>query len=137
MLQRLLAERFHLAVHRGTKEVSGYALIVAKGGPKLKESKAQAGRSYILPESVVIDHATMDHFASVLARPAGRPVVDATGISGVFDINLKYAREGDANSERPSLFTALQEQLGLKLEPRKVSQETIIVDHVDRIPAEN
>jgi uncharacterized protein (TIGR03435 family) len=66
-----------------------------------------------------------------------QPVVDATGIDGLYDINLKFAPAGATESELPSIFTAVQEQLGLKLEPRKVPVENLVVDHVEKEPVDN
>jgi uncharacterized protein (TIGR03435 family) len=137
-LQQLLVQRFKLAIHRETKDLQGYALVVAKGGPKLKESTPGAEpQGSILRGAVRNPSASMEHLASMLARPVGHPVVDKTGIKGSYDILLKYAPEGDATSSLPSIFTALQEQLGLKLETRKVPVEMLTIDHIERVPAEN
>jgi uncharacterized protein (TIGR03435 family) len=137
-LQRLLAERMKLEVHREKKEFSGFALIVAKGGPKLKQSVAAASEQGVTyPGGMRLPHATLDWLASMLFPPLGRPVENKTGITDSFDIELTYAREGDANSSQPSLFAALQEQLGLQLEPQKVKVEMLVIDRMERVPAEN
>jgi uncharacterized protein (TIGR03435 family) len=136
-LQKLLEERFRLAVHRQTKEGSGYALVAAKSGPKLQESKGDAPHRYILKGGLNLQNSSLDDLAGTLKRPAGRPVVNETGIKGKFDIRLDYAPEGAANSDRPSLFTALQEQLGLQLVTRKVPVELLVIDRVERVPSEN
>ena len=137
-LQQLLEQRFALAVHRENKDVDGYALVIAKGGPKLKASTDDSGRNkFILPNGIRFDHTVIATFAAALARPTGRPVVDKTGLSGNFDIDLKYAPEKAVDSSLPSIFTALQEQLGLKLEPAKVPFEMLVIDHVNRTPTEN
>ncbi len=136
-LQKLLEERFHLAVHRQTKEGSGYALVIAKGGPKLTETKGGAPHAYILKGGVNLQNSPIDGLAGTLSRPAGRSVVNETGIKGNYDITLEYAPEGAVDSAKPSLFTALQEQLGLQLVPRKVPIETVVIDRVDRVPTEN
>jgi uncharacterized protein (TIGR03435 family) len=137
LLQDLLAQRFQLKVHTQMKEGSGYALVVAKGGAKLQETKGAADHSYILPNSLDVQNRSMAAFAGALSRPAGRPVVDETGLKGKYDIRVKYAEDQDKNLTLPSIFTALQEQLGLQLVPKKVPVEFIIVDHVERTPAEN
>jgi len=137
LLQDLLAQRFQLKVHTQMKEGSGYALVVAKGGAKLQETKGAADHSYILPNSLDVQNRSMAAFAGALSRPAGRPVADETGLKGNYDIRLKYAEDRDTNPTLPSIFTALQEQLGLQLVPKKVPVEFIIVDHVERSPAEN
>jgi uncharacterized protein (TIGR03435 family) len=137
MLQQLLTTRFKLAVHRETRDVSGYALVVGNGGPKLTESTTESGHKYILPDGIRFDHTSLATFAAALARPTGHPVVDKTGIAGNYNINIEYAQDGATDSSRPSLFTALQEQLGLKLEPQKVPFESLIIDHVDKVPTGN
>jgi uncharacterized protein (TIGR03435 family) len=78
----------------------------------------------------------MQALAGVLGRPAGRPVVDQTGIAGTFDFSLTYTTDDPADTG-PSIFTALQEQLGLKLEPQKSQIEFLVVDHAERVPTEN
>ena len=138
LLQRLLEERFHLATHRVTKLTSGYALIIAKGGPKLPPAKEGATpHAYILANGLQAQSMDMAHFAPILSRPVGDPVVDKTGLTGNYDIKLSYAPANNPNSDLPDLFTALQEQLGLKLESQKVPVEALVIDHVDRIPTEN
>jgi uncharacterized protein (TIGR03435 family) len=72
-----------------------------------------------------------------LSRPAGRTVVNETAIKGNYDIKVAYAAENAVDSNLPSLFTALQEQLGLQLVSRKVPVKTLIVDHLERAPTEN
>ena len=137
-LQKLLAQRFKLQTHTQMHDVAGYALVVAKGGPKLKPSTslAQTG-GFMLPNRLWNENATMEMLSAMLARPVHRPVVDQTGIKGSFDINLNFAPEGATDSSLPSVFTALQEKLGLRLENRKVPQETLVIEHVERVPADN
>jgi len=79
----------------------------------------------------------MASFAAMLAHPVDRPVTDKTGIVGTYDISLDYASEGALDTVLPSIFTAMPEQLGLKLEPHKVPFEMLVIDHVERIPTEN
>lgn len=138
LLQQLLEQRFHLTIHRESKTVSGYELIIAKGGAKLQPVK-EAGNSHaqILPNGLQAWGASMDTLASMLRSPTKRPVVNKTGISGNYDIKLDYAPINDPNSTLPDLFTALQEQLGLKLTAQKVPIEMLVIDHVDRTPTEN
>jgi uncharacterized protein (TIGR03435 family) len=138
LFQHLLEERFHLVTHRVTKPTSGYALVVAKGGPKLTPAKEGVmPHGQILPNGVQAWHMDLGHFVQILVRPAGGPVVDKTGIQGSYDFKLSYAPANDPNSSLPSLFTALPEQLGLKLEFQKVPVEMLVIDHVDKIPTEN
>ena len=126
MLQQLLVQKFHLAVHREMKDVEGYALVVAKGGAKLTPASGDSERKYILPSGIRFGNTSIATFAAALARSASRPVVDKTGLEGNYDINLEFAAP-------PALFSALEEQLGLRLEPRKVPFEMLVIDKVDRL----
>lgn len=160
MLRKLLAERFGLAFHRERKEFAVYALTVAKNGPKLKQSTI-APDSYpqgppplifvVAPQLIRLParYATMGDLASVMQRAAlDRPVVDQTGLSGRYDFDLEWtpdetqfggafagAPNGDAG-QKPGLFTAIQEQLGLKLIATRGPVEAFVIDHADR-PTEN
>jgi uncharacterized protein (TIGR03435 family) len=138
MLMSLLAERFALITHSGTKTVSGYALVIAKGGSKLHASAAsREGKSAILRGRIIGQAAGVVVLASMLERPLGVPVVDKTGIGGTYDIDLKFAPEDGADSSLPSIFTAILEQLGLKLEPQKVPLQMLVIDHCRRVPTDN
>lgn len=140
MLQALLAERFQLKFHRETKEGAAYALVAGKAGSKLNASAAAEYSTHVTAgknqAQVTIFHATMAQFCARLATFAGRPVMDRTGLNGVYDLKLAFAPEGldAAGSEArefPSLFTALQEQLGLRLESTKAPIEVFVIDHVE------
>lgn len=138
MLQRLLKQRFHLVFHRETKMFSGFALIVAKGGPKLQVSQGDGKPSALmLSNRLSAMHMDTTHFAGVLAHRVSQPVEDKTGLTGIYDYSLSYAPANTSDSGLPDLFTALQEQLGLKLESQKVPVEILVIDHVDKIPTEN
>jgi len=130
MLQRLLAERFHLAVHREMKDVEGYALLVAPGGPKLTAASGDSEKKYLLPSGLRFDGTSLGTFAAAVARSASRPVVDKTGLEGKFDINLEF-------KSFPELKKAMEEQLGLRLEAQMVPFEMVVIDRVDRTPAGN
>jgi uncharacterized protein (TIGR03435 family) len=137
-LQALLEQRFKLATHRQTRLVDGYALVPAKGGPKLKPAVGELKPGGIYPGGMRFDNISVAGFAGWLSYPVGRPVVDQTGLAGNYDVIVEYARDGSTDSPLPSIFTALQEQLGLKLEPLKqVPVEMLVVDHVERVPTEN
>lgn len=158
MLRKLLADRFKLTFHREPKELSFYALTIAKGGSKLKESAASPDASpggpppliFVLsPGEVSLPgrNATMAELASVMQRAAlDRPVVDKTGLSGRFDFNLEFtpdetqfggvAPKENADSTKPGLFAAIQQQLGLRLEATKGPVEVLVIDRVER-PSEN
>jgi uncharacterized protein (TIGR03435 family) len=158
MLRKLLADRFNLKFHREEKEFSIYALTVVKNGLKLKESTVDPDASpegppplvFVLsPESVRLPgrSATMAETASVFQRAAlDRPVVDRTGLSGRYDFDLEFTPDesmfgglglkGTPESTKPDLFTAMQQQLGLKLEALRGPVDTIVIDHAER-PSDN
>lgn len=138
LFQHLLEQRFHLITHRVTKPVSGYALTVAKSGPKLAPTKEGAiPHTSMFIDGLQAQNIDMAHFATLLRHKVGGPVVNETGISGNFDFKLSYAQANDPNSNFPDIFTAVQEQLGLKLESIKVPVDYVVIDHVDKIPTEN
>jgi uncharacterized protein (TIGR03435 family) len=136
-LRRLLEERFRLATHREQKEYDGYALVVAKSGPRLKPTTGSSENGVIYPGGLRIMNSTLAGFAGSLRSPAGRPVIDKTGVTGNYDFTLSYAHDGDTDSPLPSLFTALQEQYGLRLEKAKVPLEILVIDRVEKVPSEN
>jgi len=142
MLQALLRDRFRLVVRRETKELPIYELVTGKGGPKLKEPR-EGSNSGIWTEQPGEFHggkASTAAIATFLSEVMDRYVVDRTGIEGVFDFTLTWPphtiadRSPDANGS--SIFTAIQEQLGLKLVSAKGPVEILIIDHVER-PSEN
>jgi uncharacterized protein (TIGR03435 family) len=155
MLQTLFEDRLQLKVHREAKELPVYALVVAKAG-KLHESQAECGscRFMILPGHLSGQKAMISQLVDSLSRLTSRVVLDKTNLTGKYDINLDYTPEqgqfqgppGGAppglpplpptDPNGPSLFTALQEQLGLKLESQKGPVEMLVIDHVER-PSEN
>jgi uncharacterized protein (TIGR03435 family) len=136
MLQSLLVERFKLVVHRETREMTVYALVVSKNGPKLKEATDE-GATQIAPDGreTVFERVGMGQLAGVIARTLDRPVVDATGLKGLYNFRLAWADDADP-AEAPSIFTALTEHLGLKLESRKAPVEMLVVDRIEK-PSEN
>ncbi len=135
MAQVLLEERFQLKLHRETKEVPVYALVVAKGGSKLHEVK---------PDSVAADGVWLRGrktsskgwepwmIAGTLASlpDVGRPVSDKTGLKGLFEFRLDFS--AGANDDRPNIFSAIQDQLGLKLEASKGPVEFVVIDHLEK-----
>jgi uncharacterized protein (TIGR03435 family) len=143
MLQALLAERFKLVLHHEQKMVAGYALVVAKSGLKIHPSEGQGSKSQGSADKLTATHLDMPRIARFVERVVGQPVIDDTHVTGGFDFVLEYASErrqpaeADAGSRTlPSIFTALPEQLGLKLEARKVPIEMLVVDHAER-PSDN
>ena len=143
MLRTLLNQRFHLTTHTETRKLPSYALVAAKNGPKPLVRSARADGAFIFGD----DHINALGFsmAGLANRLSGRvfkldrPVVDMTGITGIFDFTLNWAPDGIATGGHsdPSIFTALEEQLGLKLVPRKLAFKIVIVDRVDKDPGEN
>ncbi|HUA82663.1 MAG TPA: TIGR03435 family protein [Bryobacteraceae bacterium] len=147
MLQLLLAERFHLSIHRQLKEQPVYALILGKGGPKLHETSDEGGKPSLRQSghSFTFTNAAMSNLVGVLSQVTGRKVLDRTGLRGQYDFTLSYAPDrggagGEGSNVSPaadsfpeSVFTALREQLGLNLEAQKGQVEFIVVDHLDRL----
>jgi len=168
ILQPLLADRFKLKVHTETKQLPVFELVVAKGGPKLKEATAgdtyangikgpdgvgrggmvRMGRGQLTAQGV-----PMTSVVNILSQQLHRTVIDKTGLAGKYDLELNWTPDegegmgpppgggqphGDAPPEGsgPSIFTAIQEQLGLKLQSGKGPVDTLVIDHVE-MPTEN
>ena len=144
MLQGLLAERFKLALHRETRVIEAYVIEVGKGGPKLEKGDGGASATSNGRGDLAVSNTTMDRFAEVLSRQMDLPVVNHTGLEGVFHLRLQWAPEAGAAAkppdgapaDKPSIFTAIQEQLGLRLRAQKVPVEVLVIDHVEK-PTEN
>ena len=154
MMQARLAERFKLVGHRETRELPMYALVVARSGLKVRLTEAPGimgqnpfsmpGRGRLIGTGV-----SAEMLAKVLSNQLGRSVQDQTGLRGIFDFKLEWAPDpqtGGAEGAPPepvdlrtgrSLFSAIQEQLGLKLEARKGTVEVLVIDHIERTPTEN
>ena len=138
MVQALLAERFNMKLHNETRMLPAYDLVVAKGGSKLEISKANGksigtGRTHLDLKGL-----EMPLIVEQISLVAGRVVVDKTGLTDRYDVKLVWAADdasaGDGSA--PSLFTAIQEQLGLKLEPAKEPVPVLVIDRVD-MPSAN
>jgi uncharacterized protein (TIGR03435 family) len=151
MLQSLLAERFHLATHREKRDLPVYALVIGKSGPMLKPPEKPDGPhgvDYRNGGTILLGrNATMEELADALSFRMGRTVTDRTGLKDRFDFRLEFTPDefvaafGEEKSVTPDLngtniFTAIQEQLGLKLESGKGPVEMIVIDRVER-PTEN
>ena len=147
MLQGLLVERFHLRFHHEDREMPVYAMVAGKGGPKLRRSAPDAeyhvhvgvnGRNQFIDATNV----TMDQLAQFIPDGLGsdRPIVDRTGLAGGYDFKLEATllsrinREPDAGDL--TIFTAVQVQLGLKLEPQMAAIRVLVIDHIEK-PSEN
>lgn len=165
MLQKLLADRFHMVLHRETREMSRYKLVVAKGGPKLsptqklpeykddedrkaameRQAKAnleammrrpRTGPSRRLSQA----SATMAKLAESLSGYVDRPVTDHTGLEGSYSFWLEWSPDESAaavENSLPSIFAAVQEQLGLKLEPEKGPVEFLVIERGEKTPVVN
>jgi uncharacterized protein (TIGR03435 family) len=144
MLQTLLAERFNLKVHREMREMPVYALMVAKNGPKFKESAPDATYSFLhgvngLNQNITASKATMEALAEGIRDMVwlDPPVVDKTGLTGTYDFKIEATSESrlNRNPDDPaavSVFDAVQDQLGLKLERQKAMIEVLVVDHIEK-----
>ena len=142
-VQALLSDRFQLALHQSTKELPTFALVLAKNGPRqLKEPDGSPTDLISNGHHLTCQKVSMDMLARVfLQGELGRPVSNQTGVKGEFNFTLDWVaerkppaegREETALPEGPSLFTALQEQLGLRLEPRKGPVEILVIDRAER-----
>ena len=143
MLQTLLADRFQLKFHKETRLLPGFALVVGKGGMKIKpveagdvNSNSHAENHHVLLE---MEHVPMEAFVKVLSRQLHAPVEDETHVGGVYSFKLEYTLEElSANAPRSdvvddvTVFTALQDKLGLKLEARKVPTEVFVIDSAEK-----
>lgn len=137
LLQSLLADRFHLKVHWETREGTVYALLVDKGGPKFKASSGDLKPGMNTnkgPDKAKMTGTaeTMAVLASNLGNQLGRFAVDKTGLTGAYDFTFEWDRQSTADSTGPSLFTALKEQLGLRLESQKGQVEMLVIDNAER-----
>jgi len=182
MLRNLITDRFQLKHHTETKQITGYSLVVAKNGSKLKESADQNGGAqerppratqrgpdgFLIPPStgpmlmsmtvqgnrsrVIFQQQTMQTLAHQLERMLSSTVADATGLTAKYDFTVTFAgatepggalgssspaTQPDAAEPLPDIFSALQSQLGLKLEPKKVPVEVFVVDHMEKTPTGN
>lgn len=143
MEQQLLVERFHLKIHWTTGERNVYVLTEAKGGAKLKTTASDPNHGTLSFSSGKINGKAVPlvFFASILEMPADRKIVDKTGLTGSYDMDLHFSSSNlgatsNTDSNDPDLFTALQEQLGLKLQPAKMTIPILVVDHIDP-PSDN
>jgi uncharacterized protein (TIGR03435 family) len=146
MLQKLLATRFGLKMHHDKRDLAVYTLTVAKGGPKLEKSKSApdalndaSGHGIGAQQFMKFTNESMGDFAQAMQLMVDRPVIDQTNLSGKYDFNLLWTpdviRATDPNTA-PGLFTAVQEQLGLKLEAKRAPADVFVIDAAVR-PTQN
>ncbi len=154
MLQALLAERFQLVLHKRPIQLSIFELTVAKGGPKLKDGKPEAGfprgRMYLIPGRIVAKGVPIVRLSEVLGAQVERGVVDQTSLAGTYDFILEWQPQENSpssvaeiwdgppdpsplsNSSKPAILAALKEQLGLMLKPAKGPGEALVIDHLEK-----
>jgi len=152
MMQALLRERFKLALHRQTKELAAYVLVVGKNGPKVQESKTEGESSIDVNQrqlSVTVQRTPVTQLIELMSNALRAPVIDNTGLKGRYDLTLNVAKyAADLAAQGKSIDSApvdpaalismiLQEELGLKLEARKMPLELVIIDHAEKVPVEN
>lgn len=163
MLRALLEERFRLRAHRETRDLPAYELSVTRTGSRLRAADPQAcdpagktgvacGAFFTGPSSLDGRSMSMAAFCNALGIVLGRSVADHTALNGVFDIHLEFDPQGvnlgnsssglsadpdKSDSAQPSIFSALQQQLGLKLESHKEPTEVLVVDQLERLPTAN
>jgi uncharacterized protein (TIGR03435 family) len=143
MMQALLAERFRLVFHREQRVLAYYALVVAKGGSKMPAANdipasVPAGAQGQL--RIISNRMPMFTVATLLSRYMRAFVVDETGLTGTFEVKLIWTpddRPVPDDERGPSVFTAVQEQLGLRLAPQKGPREVLVVDSAEKTPTEN
>ncbi len=154
MLQRFLEEQFHVQMHRETKQVNGYNLVVDTGGPKVKEHDATDYGMMPIPHGMGQKGAkniSMQYLAFFLSEEVGEKVVDKTGLTGHYDFDLQWGYNGPMmmapgpppsnggpevpNPQAPgvTIFEALRKQIGLRLDKAKVPSEQIVIDHIEKL----
>jgi len=144
IVRRLLADRFKLVVHTETRELPVYALVVTKSGSKLQPSQkpdsdsTRSRTGYLKAEGITMDRLA-NSLTGIPSAGLGRAVIDKTGLTGKFDLTLKWTPDtgspplinGMPDTSAPSIFTAIQEQLGLKLESTRAAVPVLVVDHAE------
>jgi len=144
IVKKLLADRFQLKIHRETQELAVYALTVAKDGPRLTKSKGdpnvlgdESDQMHGGQITMNITNMSMTDFTLIMKFFMDRPVVDQTGLAGKWDFKWTWTSDEshvpqDATNPAPGMFTAIQEQLGLKLEAKRAPADVYVVDHAER-----
>ena len=141
MLRNLLQKRLHLAVHAEHRIVPGYALVVAKGGSKMKPNEGAPFAGMSGAFGFKFQNAPVAQLAGLIEHELRKPVVDKTGLAGMYDFELRFSHENApidaAHPDYGTIFTALQDQLGLRLTSQRLPVDYLIIDHVERAPSEN
>jgi uncharacterized protein (TIGR03435 family) len=143
MMRDVLTQRFKLVFHREIKELPVYEMTIAKGGHKLQPSVGEGEQRFDGGGGNLMVRASqigMAELASLISRPLQRPVVDKTGLAGKFDVTLNltgYAPVDGANDREILVAISVQQQLGLKLEPKKAPVEMFIIDGAEKLSSQN
>lgn len=145
MMQSLLAGRLKLAAHHEQRELRYLSLTVGKAGPKMPVAQENplADTAYNVAGRIVRKHISMPQLALLIARFERQPVIDTTGLDGFYEVNLEWAPSDLSAAEPadtpagPSIYSAVQSQLGLKLEARRGPVDVLVIDSVQKVPAEN
>lgn len=144
MLQGFLTSRFKMTSHKDTRQLPNYTLVVAKGGAKIKPDEPGQAQTGGGMGNFTATKLTMAHFTDLLARVAGLPVVDGTGLPGVYTFTLKWdpaasltVSTDSTPSSGSSIFTALEEQLGLHLQSGRGPVDVVVIDSMEKMPTEN
>jgi len=145
MLQKMLEERFVLRTHREMQQRPAYLLTVVRGGPKFKAQPDGRTNYLITGNSISLERGNLAHMAQLLSTALRRPVVDPTGLSGIYDLSVKWDDAPIADggllgldapaapeNDRGSIFTAIQVQRGLRLESQRASVDVIVIDQIQR-----
>jgi uncharacterized protein (TIGR03435 family) len=146
MVQTLLADRFRLSSHKETRQLPVYELVVAKAGPRLKQSEGDRPPARQIRRDQLSGSMPIPLLATSVSQWVDRPVIDKTGLRGNYDVELTYSPEvgqsarfgtvepdrSSTNGNAPSLFSALREQLGLELKSARGPVEVLVVDHLER-----
>ena len=142
MLRTLLMQRFNLKFHRETRQLNGFALVRAGSAPGLKTSTVdcevtlssapECRDSTVGDGYIKISGASMSSLIALLVPEVNAPIEDRTALTGRLDIELRWSRDPGASAELPSIYTAICEQLGLKLEPQRVPGNVFVIDSIRR-----
>jgi uncharacterized protein (TIGR03435 family) len=138
MMRALLSERFGLVTHQETRQLPVYDLVLAKPDGKLGDglhrvdcSKDSCGGTMVSNTNLKANGITLPGFSRTLSAILAKIVNEKTGLEGSFNIDLTWSRDETTDTSHPSIFTALQEQLGLKLESAKGPVDVLVIDHVE------
>ena len=147
MLQSLLTERFQLALHHEPRPLSSLAITIARNGPKIQRSRpdSSAGGNRLVLGALISNQMTMPTLATLLSRYLRQTALDRTGLKGLYEIKLEWTPDAPgAPTEKqadlaagPSIFAAVQEQLGLKLESHKEPLDVLVIDRAEKVPLGN